>query len=542
MPIITLPTPHLRTSVERPIAYSVLRRLMEFTQISHRTPIRYYGDEALAAQQNSTISGTSAANSAPLGVKGERNGAMGVGENRWPFSEQVSIEVDEAFRKERLNAYHTHKPGVLPVFEDKALGVYIKPNYRTVDVTIRIKYRAVDKNQADMWRNRLEGLSIGYDEQLLHRLDYHYCIEDSFQEIIECVHTLRENKAGYGEDLAAYVAPRLSPKVSVIANFNGISNALVVSETQGRVVGRFDFQGSPEKAERVGNSSAWEVTCSYLFSYEKPIEVSMQYPLMVHNQMMPRKYLPKTQAYNPLLVEQSRNRGYSDWRGSESDSIIHQLSGDDGLQIPSFDNYTPSDVIDSTVRVLSVLTAITPEDKRSLVNLKDLGQFVFEPNMLEFIRSERQWITKAYQSIFALSLYENNFLMPFNVLQLDDDLNVVATRDLDVRKTYRVRLGLASDIKGLVGGATRRVRNNYEIARKLCIAIDGAICSKGNVRGIMKNRLRGDEYEELGLSYNSPETGYAPKDDPATGLNPGHGRNANMRNHKLVQIFYVEVF
>jgi hypothetical protein len=67
--------------------------------------------------------------------------------------------------------------------------------------------------------------------------------------------------------------------------------------------------------------------------------------------------------------------------------------------------------------------------------------------------------------------------------------------------------------------------------------IDGSLRNKGGVNGIYKNRLRGDEYEAMGLKY---EGGYGPIDEPITGFLPGTGRTMNERHWKLTQVFFIE--
>ena len=537
MPFISKPISGLTQTVERPVVYAVIRQLMDITQISHRTPIRFYGNEGFSAQQSSTITGTSQANGAQEGLVGERSGADGIGQNRWPHMEQVSITVKDTPNPDRFGAFSVRRRGVAPIFEDGRLGIYVRPTYRNTLVNIRIDYKAADKNQADMWRTRLMELTELSSELQMHQVQYRYEVDEYFQKIICHLYDLREKQGGYGQDLSTYLSEHFPASVSMIANFNGKEKALVVTDNQGSIQGKFDFPIIPEEAEKDGDSSSFIVSCNYTFTYEKPVSMSMQYPITVHNQRINKKLLPIVKNYNPL--DANPQFTISSWaaQATHSGNIFKSLLADDGLQIPPFDEWRPSDVIWGTVRVFSALCSITPENKRTLLNLGELGAYGLEPQMLEFIRGEREGMTRSFYSIFALSLYENNSLVEYNRLELKENLDVVATSDLDIRKTYHVRLGLHVEPKALQGEALERVYANYEIARRLAMAIDGSLRNKGGVSGIYKNRLRGDEYEAMGLKY---EGGYGPIDEPITGFLPGTGRTMNERHWKLTQVFFIE--
>ena len=535
MPNILLPIRNLRSSVERPVVYSVLRQLMEDTRISNLTPIRFYGDEQNAVQTGSTINGSNSGNAVPIKNSGERD-RLGVNRNRWPFSEQVTIEVEEDTSGDFVSSSMGRHNDGLPIFYDPALGISIKPVYEIRDVTIRIKYRASDKNQAEMWRNNLRIQSLNQEELHLHEASYHYGFSIEYQNLLMEIHRLREKVAPYGEELGLYVSKHLAPTVSVVANFNGQENALVVAETLGRIQGRFDFSSIAEKAERDGEQSAWSVSCSYLFSYSKPVSLAARYPIMVHNQLIDAKWRYNKKTKNISKTNVKRPDGLAALDGFESDSQLLDMTSNDGLQIPAFDEFKPSDVVTSSIRCLTGLVGLSPIDLRDLFSLKDLGSYNFDQNILNFLKSERQYITRPFQSVFTLNLYRDSGMQRRPGLVLDENLNIRTLEDLDLRGQYHIRLGLITDFGLLSSDAIKRLKNNYPATVRVVKAIDGALKDKGGVKDITKNQLTIDELLSVGIK---PDGSYDQATPPDYSMHPGSGRTVNNRSMFLVESLFV---
>ena len=123
MPNISLPIEDIHDSVERPVVFSIVREVLELTELSDKTPISFYDDEGKSAQLGSLI------NSDPNRV------------NKWPFDERVRIEVEEDFDPASMLTIHTQQPENIPIFLDDTLGIVIKPIYSPTKVVINFNYR-----------------------------------------------------------------------------------------------------------------------------------------------------------------------------------------------------------------------------------------------------------------------------------------------------------------------------------------------------------------------------------------------------------------
>ena len=482
VPNLTLPINDVQYSVERPIIFDIVRQLLDITQISHKTPIMFYGDENKAAQKNSALAKDKLA------------------ENYWPFNEKVYIEVEEDYEKDRILSTAVRRPENLFVFKDESLGVSIKPVYSSSDVSIQFKYRASDKNQAARWRNEMRTRVSMMRDINLHELVYHYHLPEVFVVIVKEIHRLRENNAGYGESFEEYFTKHLTINASLINNLAGNGELWAISERQIRVQGYFDFDDVPDKPEKEGDHDNWTVSVNYRFRYDKPIECHMTYPLMVHQQELDARYWSSEQAYS--LEQQNKiytlSSGY--FSQFESDSINKVYASNKGITIPAYDEFAPAAILPSTLRVFTALSSIDASNPAFLFNLNELGDIQIDPDVLLFIKeSEYPYLGTDYQSIICMCLYEGKYARKSGTLYVDKDLNVFSNTPLDMRKEYRVRMSLVADFVYLSKEAITRLGLYPNAAIKIIAAINSGLSECGGQKDLMKSRLSWKDISRLKL-------------------------------------------
>lgn len=532
MPNIQVALGNLTSSVERPIIFDVIAQLKKHTGLGENVPVRYYGDESIAPQQESTIAGS---------IQGHGNpGALnenGQSQNRFGQSEQIQIEVSKQVDPNNILTMAIKQRENPPVFDEPALGIYIAPIYSVTNITISIRYRGQDKNQVERWKNDYLQRTALLRDVVLHQLGYHYTFPQEYIVILEKIHEMREAQAGYGDTFADWFANHLSPKATVIVDSAGKNPLLVVREKQGRILGYFEFEGYPSESERQSDQSAWVATCNYRFSYNLPVGMHMRYPNIIHNQLLPADFRVTEKVYQPIDTESSLTVSGDAFAEFEDESRSIRHRADDGLIIPNFDFFIPATISPSSVRVFSALTTITPADRRTLMNLKDLGDYSFREELLEFFKVERQYMPKWFKSIFCLDLYEGRQIQPHPSLIVTENLDVIANRDLDLRKIYRVRLGMYTDFHYPNKEALARLKEHFEAAALIAKAIDGSISNKGGHQDIKKNRLYPEEYLKIGLKPDGSYEQYIGRDG---GLNPALGHDMNTIRWGLQQVLFIQ--
>jgi hypothetical protein len=519
MPNIVIPLSDIAQSVERPVIFDIIRQVMLLTRISYQTPIRFYGDEGKSAQQNSTLTKD------PLS------------ENKYAYNEAVAIEVAEDFEVDRLSSTMVKYPENYLIFSDDKLGVYIKPVYSSTEVTITIKYRSVDKNQANKWRNDIRTRWSMMRDINLHEINYSYHFPEEYFLILQELHRLRENVSGYGDTFQDYFSKNLSPRATLMTNLSGKQSLWAIAERQIRIQGIFGFETVPEKPEKDDEHDVWVTQIDYKFKYDKPIECNMVYPIMIHNQLLSSKYrvTESVTSFNDKHLSFTKSAGY--FNDFESTNDILNINGNKGLDIPHFDNFYPNSVPSATVRVFTVLTSITPSNRKSLFNLADLGEFDLNSKIIDFLKAgEYAFITKTYASIFCLNLYEDSFLRASDSLIVDANLNVSSALDLDLRRTYRVRLGLVADFDLLPKLALARVKKDYNVSVQLTKSINSSLRELGNQQYFNKNILSDSDFRHVGLKSDGT---YEPRERLSTDDSLSSIDSSNRLQWNLVQNLFV---
>ena len=490
MPDVTLPIRDLHASVERPVHLGVIKDLMEIMKISHRTPVNYYGVDNKAMQHKSTL--------------GELSGSQ----NRWGYDERLFVEVEEEVNKDYYFSTALHRADHLHTFADDRLGIYIKPVYSVNTVRVSFRYRTTDRNQANMWRNALRVKMLQQNGVNLHEVGYSYHLPEEFLLIMQELHRCREETAGYTQGFGEYFTEHLNSNVSSKANLSGKAAAWSVDERQIRVQGYFDFEGEPEKGARDSDQDTWMVSFAYTFTYNKPIEFNMRYPIMVHQQLIDQRYRPNERAYKIEAQKRYYNASILGLERFSTDQQTLSVAAYEGVKIPLFDEFILSNVLPNTINLCTVLCTITAEDKRNLFNLREMGDYAIADDVLRFIeQSEYPFMGKLYLSVLGLVLYEDAKALPTGSLEVLPDLSVRCVRDLDLRKTYRVRLHLCVDLSTLPISALTRIQTDKVAGKLMADHMDSALRTVGGRKDIKKKMLTDEEYLLMTSSKLKPNHG-----------------------------------
>jgi hypothetical protein len=486
MPKIVSPVSDLYWTLDRPVVYELVRDLMELTQISNKTPISFFGDEDKQSQVGSTVD-------------------AGQAQNRWPYDERVTIEVEEVYDENSLGSTAVTRTEHMPFIQDNDLGVSVRPVYVATTLNIIFKYRARDRNQANRWRNDRRMRTSQGQECTLHDITYHYRLPTEQLAILREIHALRENVAGYGQDFNTYLTSIASRNFGLVTNQAARDATWVVHESQVRVVGTWDYTGTPEKAEKDGEADAWTVGFAYKVQYQKPLGCMIAYPVIIHNQVIGTDYRPPEPSVKKIEDAYSRRSisgGYL--QAFETDSRMLLLQGDIGITLPAFDDWLPMSVTPTTVKVFTAAVLVDPSRPRYLFNLADLGEVRLKDDILDLIRTtEYAYLSSDYASIFNLTLYRDMRPATQVSCYVDANLDVWASADLDLRKMYHVRFSLVTNFNYLTTFAIKRLQSK-PVAGTLINVINTSLRSLNVARrDIKSDRLDDiDMRSVLGKSVN----------------------------------------
>lgn len=469
MPIIVLPIPETMESVTRPVCLEVVRDVMEITGISSKTNIVFPGDLDKVQQLNSAITG-----------KNEDD------PNRFAYNDRISIEVVETYDPDRVLNEAVIQPNHRVVFEDVLLNTIMKPVFTGVEVAINFKYRCNNKNEATKWRDDMKIRVARRREVNVHRPVFHYGFPPEFLFLLKEIHRMRENRQGYGEDFDAYWKKYRSPYITNLMNQSGSAAIWVVPFTEGRVEGWFDFE-LPEEGSKEDNQDTWTLSFAYKFRYERPLEMLMTYPIMVHQQVLDQRYRePAVSIENERVQEWTFQAG--NLYGWETESQVFNAVHRVGHSMPSFDEFLPSSVPIDTMRLLTILLSLDENDPHNFLSLKEMGSWKFTPEMLEFLAGEAKYMTRLYGSAVMINFYRNQFLIDPTPLKVNANLDVTSTAVVNLRDVHRVRISLVSDLHLINRDAQNRMCEHGKATIQILEALDDTLRERGYMPTLRSDR------------------------------------------------------
>jgi len=442
MPNVTLTLPEVEQSISRPIIFDIIKQVNEITKIDKSTKIFFPGDIQKMQTYGSDID-----------KSGDRFPIFNT--DRYTF-----IDVVDDYDLDTLASTAVTSNEHIPIFLDNKLQVRISPIYATSNVTINFKHSVPSKTEALRWRDDMRTRASMARRTNLHKISYHYLLPEEILKVLKEVYDARENKLGYNQTFAEYVTSYASDRLTVVGDLIGSESRLAISETQFRIVGLFDFEGLPDKPEKDDGTGNWIISFSYKFNYEKPISCNMKYPIMVHNQLLSPEYTYFTnKTYMPHVIDKSASMSIGAFSEFELDQTLRNTINTNAIiRLPNFDDYIIPVTPRGTATGILALCEVDETDNKTLLNLNELGDIVFDNDILDFIReSEYPYCCDIYKSIITISLYRNNTLVSNNSIECLTDLTIKAKVDLDIRNQYRLRIGLVTDLTLLSKEAISRL-------------------------------------------------------------------------------------
>lgn len=455
MPTVVLAIPETYDSITRPVIYDVTRKLFKWTGLHENTPILYPSPNGVTFQPGSTL------------LHNPKDSELA-------FDDQVSVEVTEEADPDRIASTAVVYPENLFILHDPRVETVMKPVYVHTEVTVSFKFRAIDEVKAKRWRDQIRVQMSQMRD--LHMLDirYAYQVPPVGMVILEEIHRLMESVAGYGVSYAQWFKNSAAAQTTIESNMSGTQLQVAIPEHQGKIVGYWDFTGEPEQGNKEDNAETWTISFAFKFKYDKPVSVVLQYPLMIHNQVI--KYRDEKPVYNPGNFEKTFS--LSAWylnhfdRTRALDPVIKNRTG---IMLPSWDDFVPESVPLHYLKIMSAMLSVdlsTGGNPSLLMNLNELSEGYSMPAaMLEFIKGEAPYMTKRGQSVFNCALYMANRQMPDGAITVDNNLNVSAAFNPNPRARFHLWFGLCFNWRYLSPAAVQRLRMNYPVLVQLIRAL-----------------------------------------------------------------------
>lgn len=474
MPNVSIVLPNVDESVFRPLISDLTAQIQELTNLNFVKDVRFLNYNGSVQTYDSAVTDMKA------------RYASFSGQNR------IWIEAEENYNERGWSNSIVERDEHPPLFLDAALGVTISPVLVPSDVILKMKFTTNSRDEARKWRDDIAMRLVQMRDGHQHTLTFNINLPIPIWNLITDIHAARENVKGYGQPLDEYIKQHSDPDLTIVSNAKGQQRTFAFRRKMARINGHFDISPLPEKPTYDESGGIWECTIAYKITYDRPLGCRIRYPIMVHNQFLPDKYIVDTrkdQNMNDKHKKLSMSMSY--WSQFESYRINgYNCHQDAYIQIPEIDDYTYRVKPKGTATVVLGLMKLEKEEPQILLNLGDLGDVGIDEDILDFIRGvEFAWLNKPYQSFFGLQFFRGHDLLQASKLNCDNKLNVSVTENVSLRATYRVRFSLCVDPTLLPLSAFERLWGYPKALTKIVRAINDAIRYNVDFEGPGKNRF-----------------------------------------------------
>lgn len=472
MPKVTRQLPEGYEAVSRPVAMDMIKAIIRHLGMEGRTRIQFNGDLASAPQAGSFLENQNN-NDSPV---------------NFDSHQKVEVALSEDFMDREVLATPITQKNNAVVFLDRPLSISLKPTYHLVEGTLSFMARFPDMVSAEQWKKRmLRHISQGRNE-MYHEVHYQYPIPKEFLAILHELHRLRENNAGYGEDLGTWLRQCFTPRMTIITNMAGREPLVVIDETQKAVIGWFDWELPPKEDKVSEPGAAWTAQFDYKYQYEQVTGTVLEYPIMIHNQLLDEKWRGRNTPYEmerrPAYASMAKQfyeamRGY---RGGFVETM-------EGIVFPDYDEWKPTRVPANTLRLMSLMLTVDADDPTLALNLKDLVHWDINPVVLDYMLKNHRWLPIHHYTPILITIYANGEPMDDTLITVDADGNVRTTVPMSQRIQYHFVLHSLIDLTQLSMDRTKDLLQYPDVCMLLLDALDPRLRRLGLLPKVIGNRL-----------------------------------------------------
>ena len=470
MPTIDFKVPEEYMSITRPVAMGIAKSIVQMTGLPIDR-IMYNGNLEADKDLNSIIG------------EGNKNHPL----IRNTTTTRIDLKVTENYDEGQIHATPVHQRDALSLFQDNALGITIRPIYSTINASLEFTIRTDDYRTASTWlADQKKHLTQGRTEHM-HDIPFQYPMPKEFILVLDHLYKLRESQAGYGESWDKWFKDHLSEKATVLTKMDGAGHLLVFDEVAQGILGWWEFIEPPEH-QKSETGATREFSFTYKYQYSKPTHMTMTYPITVHNQPVDLKYIGPEEftRYGYFTGDRSLIMQAMDVFRREYAFYDYMLMG---LRIPTFDEWYPFRMPMNTAVLGTVLCSITPDNRRDLISLTELVQFGLRTDLLAYLSKYHADISVPKKNPFVVLIFEDGMVMHELDVVVSEDLTVSAIKDLDLRKTYHVVIGMVNDLSLLTESAVQKLRHEPDVLHEIISALDPSIPQRGLLPKVLGGRV-----------------------------------------------------
>ena len=382
---------------------------------------------------------------------------------RSQYSNVVFVSTEERTDEQQTLARLRSSKMNTPVLEDEKLGLKVVPLYSPYVTTLNLRFRCQSQVALDTWarelsiRDKLKPLSYQID------LQYNYAIPITLSEYIKHIWELREAQGGYGDTEDEYI--ELIRQTPLVKRYNrsGGYFTTVINELQKNVIG--DFTSEFMYNEKAKDQGIYEMEATFTFRHEKPVGFVVDFPFIVHNQLIDAKYIDKWIQYKDTsAVEEDRALSNRVLEATPVDGNKKNRFDDGVPRTIEFDDWYPKEPYPNTRTLLLVPIMVDPDDPHAVFNLDtDITDDLLNENIKNYMKKYPEQTHKYLDGPYFIELFGIDHEQHHLSFTLDNSLEMRSdVLPMDIRTRYYLRISVITDHVSLPNSVIRNFLKSKE--------------------------------------------------------------------------------
>lgn len=448
MPIVNWELREVQKNITRPVVDTVVRDYFELLGLNgSNVEVRFKGDAEALSVPGSTL--TDKQNFVRLST-----------------DEFLEVEYEENYDENAIRSTPIHRPEAPFIFKDPTTGTMVCPVRQELKSTITLRIHASDKQKVEILLRKYKNLISRDVDQMAHKLSYSYDVPPSILACLIDVYSLRENVAGYMDSFDDWFTLNFVPNKVTAYSINGENPVCKIAESSVRAVTYFEDGDEIPKKEKNDDAGGWFAEIRLGFYWQRVESMTIYYPIVIHNQIMPAQYLlidPQKALFggqytDPLYMQYLTNGENEPGRGGNRTQLFSRFTYNfrgsyknmtfNGVQDPIYDEWLepisggPYNGYSTFIRQLVI------KDFNDPTYMQTLGSFwhyELSENALDYIRGTKDTINKSLQNVFSVTAYRDGTILNQFELTIDDDFNVRFKQDIGDRENFHLLYSICTD-------------------------------------------------------------------------------------------------
>lgn len=437
MPTLYFHIPEVHTGVIDPVASQIVDAI-----------IRDMNTKAAFNHQNITISSDHLSDAG----SSDENSNIRITGDRCDVKMEV-VSNPHKIRWDILNFSNVTSHGVssrgqgdrFPLFSDGVAGVTAYEQSVPCNLNLEFAMKFTDKEDA---RRAESAIYTRYHSGAVfnnHDLKYSYPLSI---QIVSVLYTFYKMRSAYYnvKHFVEYLRENASSLIAFeTAKADANKRRLVVERIQLQSLAMLEYdQERPEPVTVNQITDRWEVRFRYTVQFTRPDVLSIHFPSVIENALVPADVIPETapttftmrnlegilaqKSYNTFLRENSH------------------ISPANIIRLPVYDEFMPTRSPATVYKYKPFLiAAFTLDAGITSIPLNGIEDAALHPTVVEIMKKQGSDIFSTV-GLFNVSVYSNGTLVNPKQLQIDDSLNLVVNMS-DTLKRYHLVISEATDLR-----------------------------------------------------------------------------------------------